>query len=103
MENAKTEFLTHIGNDTVFCATIRIDKSGSHDEIHAHLKVGYTTDEYHDFLEQIDIQYDSGFGIMMLHGQIWYLDHTWSTRGEYDGSEWWQKHKIPEIPEELLK
>jgi len=23
-------------------------------------------------------------------------------RGEYDGSEWWEWHKYPQIPDELL-
>jgi hypothetical protein len=30
-------------------------------------------------------------------------DGTWSERGEYDGSEWWNYQKCPDIPSELKR
>jgi hypothetical protein len=29
---------------------------------------------------------------------IWFKDGSWATRGEYDGSEWWEYHKLPQVP-----
>jgi hypothetical protein len=70
--------------------------------VHAILKKGFSKEEYEEFLKQIDIEYDSGYGIQYLDGCIWLTDGTWIDRGEYDGSEWWQHHSCPEIPESLL-
>mgnify|MGYP000630626643 CR=1 FL=1 len=49
----------------------------------------------------LDFEYDSGYGGQNLFGTIWYEDGTWSERGEYDGSEWWEHRERPQIPEEL--
>ena len=46
----------------------------------------------------LDFTYDDGFGGQQLDGQIWFKDGTWADRGEYDGSEWWQYHKCPQVP-----
>ena len=56
-----------------------------------------------NFLDQIDFEYDNGFGCQELFGTIWYEDGTWSSRGEYDGSEWWEYNSCPKIPKEFLK
>ena len=47
------------------------------------------------------MDYDSGYGSQQLFGTIWYKDGTWSTRGEYDGSEWWKYNSCPELPKLL--
>lgn len=52
------------------------------------------------FLQSLDFNYDDGYGLQKIEGNIWYQDGTWSDRGEYDGSEWWQYQSVPEIPEE---
>ena len=66
------------------------------------LKVNHTEEELESFLESLDFEYDAGYGSQELFGTVWLEDGTWLTRGEYDGSEWWEYHKLPEIPEELL-
>lgn len=43
----------------------------------------------------LDFDYDSGYGGQELFGHIWYADGTWSNRGEYDGSEWWELVEPP--------
>lgn len=65
------------------------------------LKVEFSEQEYTDFLNQIDYYYDSGFGSPEIDGELWFTNGTWANRSEYDGSEWWEYHKLPEIPEEL--
>lgn len=54
------------------------------------------------FLRSLNFEYDNGYGGQELYGTIWYDDGSWSERGEYDGSEWWEHKKCPEYPVELL-
>ena len=61
------------------------------------LKQNYSSVEYKDFLSKLEFTYDSGFGGQFLFGRIWFKDGSWATRGEYDGSEWWEHHTRPEI------
>ncbi len=49
-----------------------------------------------DVLPMLEFEYDCGFGSQELNGYIWYTDGTWSNRGEYDGSEWWQHQSRPD-------
>lgn len=51
-----------------------------------------------EVLPNLDFNYDNGYGGQMLYGNIWYTDGTWSTRREYDGSEWWEYCKCPTCP-----
>jgi hypothetical protein len=109
MTNAKDELLSQlVGKASIKC--VRISKGD--DTFYAHewdlpvkivtLKVGYSEQEYLQFLEQLNFKYDSGFGGQELFGTVWLSDGTWLSRGEYDGSEWWDYNKLPEIPNELL-
>lgn len=94
MENAKLEFLEAIeGKSKVKCAIIG----------NAKLKVGYSEKCYNNFLEKLDFEYNSGYGGQELFGTIWHEDGTWQSRGEYDGSEWWEHNEVPEIPSNLQK
>ena len=58
---------------------------------------------WEDFKKNADVDYDSGYGSskvaqdLLVVGENWWLE-----RGEYDGSEWWEHNKLPEIPKELL-
>lgn len=106
MTNARMEFIEHIGDRTVKCATIgeeedsyRLEKGEKAKRIL--LPVGYTEEQYLNFLHALNIDYDSGYGGQNLFGTIWYTDGSWSQRGEYDGSEWWDHMEVPVIPEEL--
>jgi len=65
------------------------------------LKRPHTDEELDQFIEKLDFNYDEGYGSQELEGTVWLKNGTWLTRGEYDGSEWWDLHSLPDIPEEL--
>ena len=54
-----------------------------------------------NFINNLDFEYNNGFGSQELFGTVWFNDNTWLERKEYDGSEWWIHCKRPQIPEEL--
>lgn len=93
--NAKLEFINCVSEYRVKAAQISIN------ECVFTLKTEYTKDEYDDFIESLGIEYDDGYGTQELSGTIWCEDGVWITRGEYDGSEWWNVNKLPEIPDNL--
>jgi len=105
MINAKQEFLDHISERcingrTVRCAEIKLYTEKN--KVEAILPVGYTPEDQEMFLKEIDQGYNDGYGGQNLYGTIWYNDGlSWSQRGEYDGSEWWEHMEHPEIPLEL--
>ena len=101
MINAKEEFVEEIGSRTVKCATITKGRSYADDRRTIKLKCGYSKSDYTRFKARINFEYDNGYGVQELDGVIWYTDGTWSERGEYDGSEWWEHKECPEIPTEL--
>lgn len=111
MINAKEEFLTSFGELEVKCAYVEYrklslfvaDDDEDEKEKLVTLKVDYTEKELDEFLSELDFEYDGGFGAQQLFGIVWFTDGSWATRGEYDGSEWWQHHKLLEIPKELLR
>lgn len=97
--NAKLEFLDCTKNKIIKCAYIQfIDYEDGENFL---LTTGYTEDEYNQFLSDIDREYNNGYGGQELDGMIWYEDSTWTTREEFDGSEWWVYRKVPEIPDFL--
>ena len=53
-------------------------------------------DEQKFFEGLASINYHEGYGMQELYGVIVFNDHSWLARGEYDGSEWWQKHTEPQ-------
>jgi hypothetical protein len=67
------------------------------------LLVGYTNEEYEEFLGKLDFEYDDGYGTQQLYGYVWFENETWAERDEYDGSEWWVLNKIREVPERLMR
>lgn len=101
MRNAKGEFLNHISNRGILCAQIQKGDDYGDDVMTFNLTTGWTNEDWNQFLSDLDFEYDSGYGGQELFGTIWYVDGTWSDRGEYDGSEWWQHHVCPDIPTEL--
>lgn len=55
-----------------------------------------------DTLDGLDVEYDNGYGLQELFGEVYCIDKktrepVWLTRGEYDGSEWWNVNRIPEF------
>lgn len=57
--------------------------------------------EWAKFAEDLQFEYDDGYGTQNLFGTVWFNDGSWLERGEYDGSEWWEYKSVPVIPEEL--
>jgi len=98
--NAKLEFIGHTVSKSIKCAYIQFLDYLEDGEKFS-LTTGYTDDEYKQFLSNIDKNYNNGYGGQELDGMIWYEDGTWTTRGEYDGSEWWEYHEVPDIPDFL--
>jgi hypothetical protein len=109
MINAKEEFLDMCKGKTVSCATIvheywtegMLSPASVQRRTKADLKCNYTPEDFKEFLKYLDFQYDRGHGLQEIFGTVWFEDSTWATRGEYDGSEWWEVHEIPEIPDHL--
>jgi hypothetical protein len=100
--NAKNEFVRHVNNRKVKCADIIHPQVDGKDCIkNFHLKFSFSEDDYLNFLNQLNFDYDEDYGRQELYGTIWYEDGTWSSRGEYDGLEWWEYHVMPEIPSYL--
>lgn len=97
--SAKEEFLIHTGlvTSNVKCVEIHFGDDSYY------LGTGWDKQEFKDFLDKIDFDYDSGYGTVNLHGTIWYEDGTWSNRGEYRGSEWWEHNVCPNIPKRLIR
>lgn len=98
MTNAKIEFKEHTKSlPKILCAKIGYYAC----DFDILLKLNYTESEYEEFVDKLDFTYDSGYGGQELFGTIWYADGSWSSRGEYDGSEWWDHNTVPGIPEYL--
>lgn len=88
--NAKEELLKHIeGREVKY---VRVIREMTYDEKET---IEGTLDEV---LPRLDFEYDNGYGRQELEGTVWYSDGTWSERGEYDGSEWWEHHESPSLP-----
>lgn len=101
--NAKIELLEQIkkANSSIKCAEIK--KEYIFDKFHTFfLKEKYTQEEMRKFYEDLDFEYDGGYGLQELHGIVWLSDGTWLERREYDGSEWWEHKVCPKIPNNLL-
>lgn len=105
--NAKKEFVNHTQDKKVKCSFL-VWEGGYNYETNEYenklvvLKVNYSESDYNAFLQQLDYEYDNGCGDQELEGTIWYEDGTWSSRGEYDGSEWWEYNQCPEIYHQCL-
>jgi hypothetical protein len=86
----------------VICAYVRnmsYDDYDNHEQLTPIcLPLGFTEDQYFEFLAKLNFTYNSGYGSQNLDGMIWFKDGSWATRGEYDGSEWWEYHKLPQVP-----
>ncbi len=88
--NAKKELLDHIGDREVkYVRVIREHSYTNKETIEGALD---------EVLPRLDFEYDNGYGGQELEGTIWYSDGTWSDRGEYDGSEWWEHRECPSLP-----
>jgi hypothetical protein len=86
----------------LICADITVDHDGWEQEMdRIHLKVVRTPQETEAFFKRLDFKYNPGYGTQMISGTVWLTNGAWLTRGEYDGSEWWEVHREPMIPDHL--
>lgn len=95
-KNAREEMLKLLKGKEIKCVKVTTDSRT------IVLKVGHDEGDYTKFLNDLDFEYYSGYGEQELFGTIWLEDGTWCTRGEDDGSEWWEIHSLPDIPKDLL-
>lgn len=110
--NAKKELLAVLENikdnlnfePKVKCALIlKLDTDSDNlEERPIVLKQNHTEQDYQEFLSKLDFDYDAGYGLQEIFGSVLLDNQTWLERGEYDGSEWWNIHRYPEIPKECL-
>ena len=100
MMNAKKEFLNEIiyVDDKLVCAKIKYYNEDSFKEFV--LKPNFSDDEYDKFLEELDFEYDDGYGSQELFGIILF-EKGWCSRIEYDGSEWWEYNLKPSVEDVL--
>lgn len=104
MRNARKELLKLLeGKAKVKCATITNGDECYEDNKDILLKVGYSENEWTEFLKSLNFSYEPGYGGQHLFGTVWLEDGTWCTRSEYDCycSEWWEHNQLPEIPSKL--
>lgn len=64
------------------------------------LRPNHTEQEKEDFFRLLNFEYDEGYGGQLVYGVIVFNDGIWMSRGEYDGSEWWEYNKCPKWKEE---
>lgn len=83
--NAKKElqdFLTHTTLE-LKCALIQL--SWGDDTPQIVLPLNYTDQDLQKFFQELDVNYDNGYGCQELYGIVWLTNGTWLSRGEYDG------------------
>ncbi len=98
MTNAKQEFLTITKGLKVINITMWTEDRNNHYALtYFDLLEGYSLEDYEEFLHKINFNYSSGYGGQELFGLIGCENNIWFDRGEYDGSEWWERHKYPNI------
>ena len=92
--NAKQELIEHIGDRAVRYVHISRGQRWQGNET-------VFSGALSNVQPLLDVEYNTGYGGQELFGNIWYEDGTWSERGEYDGSEWWEHKVCPAIPKGL--
>lgn len=99
--------------DNIKCLDIKLNQG--YDEMYNDIDIHFKIYSYDDVkpalydehreatLNDMDKhRYDSGFGGQELFGCVWMDNGEWITRGEYDGSEWWEYHRAPEVPQKMI-
>ncbi len=98
--NALDEFKKHVEGKEILCARINWEENW-HEQPEVPLPRNATQEQLLTFHSALNQEYDDGYGTQHLFGTIWFKDGSFSKRCEYDGSEWWEHFKTPEIPENL--
>lgn len=93
--NAKQELLKIVNANNITILKIDIKYYGDVDN------KGKTITKHITSLDELDFDYDAGYGVQELYGTVYCKDSNnnpaWLTREEYDGSEWWKINTIPEF------
>ena len=101
--NAREELLELLEKKlTLVAGNVRYEDNFGSLKINLSLKKGHSSEDLEKFFELLNFEYDDGFNSQKLFGTLWFQDGSWAIRGEYDGSEWWERRSVPEIPESLL-
>ena len=93
--NVKNEILEHIAGRRVLYIHLTFDWRHEIKPANAPVQLAGALG---DVLSYLDFEYDESYGSQVMTGTIWYADGTWSERGEYDGSEWWEHRARPALP-----
>lgn len=97
--NAKQELLDIIKSRNL--TILKIDVTLEQTEYDLSSNEYNSIDKHITALDDLDFDYDSGYGIQELFGIVYCKDSNdnpvWLTRGSYDGSEWWNINTIPEF------
>ena len=94
MTNAKQELLLAIGSKKIAYGMVKYEEYYGADPI----IISFRDDkEFHELIDHLDFEYDSGFGRQYIFGCIVFTDKTWLSRSEYDGSEWWKYNFTPNM------
>lgn len=97
--NAKQELLdiVNTNNLTILKIDLQCEKT-DYDEYHNECGISMKP---LTSLDDLNFEYNSGYGLQHLFGTVYCKDSNnnpvWLTRGEYDGSEWWNINTIPEF------
>lgn len=101
-KNALEEYLEETKGKAVIAAYISHGEADWYcGQIKANLPLNYNVDDFLSFLSELGRIETRLYESCESPSTIWYDDGSWSERGEYDGSEWWERKTCPEIPEEL--
>lgn len=98
---AREELVWALGSKRLLCAYIAYLPNGMDTSLELELPVGHTNYEYDKFLQELEFEYDAGYGCQHLYGTLWCDNGVWFDRHEYDGSECWEMHSYPTIPQSL--
>lgn len=103
MSNAKEEFIEKFKDEIIENAVIWFNNDYREENTkYFILNEGYSHEQYIEFLNELDFNYDDGYGGQELFGFVGLGDGKWAERGEYDGSEWWEIKEKPNI-QEIIK
>jgi hypothetical protein len=89
--------------NVLVCADISLELDWGEDVTKIQLTHPHTKEEAEAFFKTLDFNYNNGFGTQELYGTVWLTYGVWLTRWEYDGSEGWEVHNCPHIPNHLYK
>lgn len=96
--NAKEELLKAVGDKRILWAKLGKDYDYRNNcLLNIVLIPNYTTEQYHEFLNKINFEYDSGFGGQELYGFVALECGEWLERYEYDGAESWSLKSYPKF------